>query len=435
MSTLSIKPGKDINTTIEIPPDKSISHRAVMIASIAEGTSHIQNFLTAQDCMRTVEALRALGVEIQHSGFSTQDSALIIKGVGLRGLKKPEKPLDMGNSGTTMRLLSGILAGQDFEVTLTGDDSLNKRPMKRIAKPLRLMGVKFSGANWEDGEVYPPLTMQGGKLTAVKYRTKVASAQVKSCVLLAGLYANGQTRLTEPIKSRDHTEKMLRAFGARVRREGPSSVSVEVKSKLKAQKLQVPGDISAAAYFLTAGLIVPGSQVIIKDVGINPTRTGILDIYKRMGAKIDIKNLRTDSEPVADLGVSYTPSLKAVKINSKIIPRLIDELPIIMVAATQAQGVTEIRGAKELKVKETDRIKSMRTGLRRMGAKIDIEAKTIFIKGPTPLKGAHVSSFGDHRTAMALSIAGLCAQSETVVDDTACIATSFPGFEELIRNM
>jgi len=473
---------------IEIPPDKSISHRAVMLASISKGATRIKNLLMAEDIKRTIEAFRAMGVkirlkaqgsrlkakQIQPSAFSLQPNEVIISGVGMYGLKKPSKPLYLGNSGTTMRILPGILAGQDFEVVLTGDESLSARPMKRIVEPLIKMGAKIGpltlpspqrGEGKGEGEIYPPLKIHGGKLKAVKYKLKIASAQVKSCILLAGLYANGVTSVTEPERSRDHTERMLRTFGCRLKAEG-SRVSVDGPVELKSPgTIEIPGDISSAAFFIVAGCILPGIKIIVKNVGLNPTRTGILDILKRMGADIDFstrfarsKNIvraRPRSgqvenyEPKGDIIVKSS-KLKGVTISPKDVVRAIDEMPILMVAACFAKGKTVIKGAEELRVKETDRIKSMVTNLRKAGADIEVKgegwrvdkskihpppfslqpmSECIIINGGKPLHGARVSSFGDHRTAMSMLVAGLAVKGKMTVTGIECINKSFPNFE------
>jgi 3-phosphoshikimate 1-carboxyvinyltransferase len=448
MDTIKIKPPKKISGAIVVPPDKSISHRAVMFGAIAEGATRIKNFLFAEDCVRTIDAFRQMGVKIDmvsriYSGVNLGGHYVEVKGVGLHGLKKPAKPLYCGNSGTTMRLLSGILAGQGFESVLSGDESLSKRPMARITEPLRKMGAeiksKVKGERLKANEIYPPLIIEGARLKAVDYTMPVASAQVKSCILLAGLYADGVTCVTEPIRSRDHTERMLGLFGAEVKSKG-LRIFIKGGQKLKAQDIEVPADISSAAFFIVAASIVKGSKLIIKNVGINPTRTGVLDVMKEMGANIKVKGKRLKAkgqaagEPRGDLVVEYA-GLKAVTIKGDIIPRLIDELPVIMVAATQAKGTTRILNAKELRVKETDRIKSIVWGLEKMGADITVKGDDVYIKGPVRLKAARLKSFGDHRTAMSFAIAGLVAQGETVVEDTNCILTSFPNFRDILSNI
>ncbi len=431
MDKLKIKPVKKITGTITVPPDKSISHRAIMFGSIAKGITRVKNFLAAEDCLRTIKAFQDMGISIKTQSLKRKAQNKIhnleIYGKGLRGLKKPDKDIYCGNSGTTMRLLSGILAGQDFKARLTGDKSLSGRPMKRIVEPLRLMGVDVSGD-------HPPLVIKGGIVRPINYISPVATAQVKSCILLAGLYANGTTSVSEPTKSRDHTERMLGLFGVKVKEAG-LKVQIEGSQQLKSADIEVPADISSAAFFIAAGLIAKNSRLKIKSIGINPTRTGILDILKSMGAKIKVNKIKQNKyEPVADLVVESS-RLKAVTIEGGIIPRAIDELPVIMVCATQAEGVTRIINAEELRVKETDRIKSMALGLSRMGATIIVEHDNIYIKGPVKLKGATVKSFGDHRTAMSLAVAGLIADGQTVIEDTGCILTSFPDFKKILSNI
>jgi len=436
MDKIKIKPVKRINGIITVPPDKSISHRAIMFGSLAYGVTKVKNFLAAEDCLNTIKAFQAMGIRIKvkskkvkgkNKNLSCEIHNLEIYGKGLRGLKKPDKDIYCGNSGTAMRLLSGILSGQDFKAILTGDESLTKRPMARIAAPLRLMGAEIQGD-------FPPLIIHGGNLNPIDYVSPVASAQVKSCILLAGLYANGTTSVVEPLKSRDHTERMLRLFNVKIKESG-LKVSIKGNQQLKAIDIEVPADISSAAFFIIAALIVKGSKLKIKSVGLNPTRTGILDVLKQMGAKIKIvKKSGNINEPMADM-IIESSSLKAVTIESKMMPRLIDELPIIMIAATQAEGITRIMGAKELRVKETDRIKSMASGLIQMGADITVHEDNIFIKGPTMLKGATLNSFGDHRTAMSFAVAGLIAEGSTVVEDTSCVLTSFPNFNDILSDI
>jgi len=438
MAKITIKPVKGIQGAIEVPPDKSISQRAVMLSSIAEGTTEVSNFLKGDDCVRAIEAFRGMGIEInQKSEVASHKSEIIIKGKGLRGLKKPKKELYLGNSGTTMRIILGILAGQDFECVLTGDESLSKRPMERIAQPLRLMGAEISSGSREPSsgnrEIYPPLRIKGKyPLKAIKYKLPVASAQVKSAILLAGLYADGITEIEEPSKSRDHTERMLREFEANIKVNGPK-ISIQ-RSVLKAKGgIFIPGDISSAAFFMVTALILKNSKITIKNLGVNPTRTGIIDILKNMGARIEISGAKdTGPEPLADITV-YSSDLKGVDIEGDIIPKAIDELPILMVAAVFAKGATVIKGAAELRVKETDRISSMAANLRKMGADIKVEGDTVIINGTDALRGAEVDSFSDHRTAMSMAVAGLRATGETIVSNTDCINKSFPGFEEILR--
>lgn len=425
-SQMIIKPIKRISGAITVPADKSISHRAVMFGSIADGTTRVNNFLAADDCKRTIEAFREMGIDIKVKSQKAKGNSLEIHGKGLHGLKEPQGPIDCGNSGTTMRLLSGILAGQNFYSMLTGDESLSVRPMSRIALPLRLMGADVRGD-------YPPLKIRGGRLKPVDYKSPVASAQVKSCVLLAGLFADGITSVTEPLPSRDHTERMLELFGVKLKRSG-LKVSIKGRQKLKARLLDVPADISSAAFFMVAASIVKNSKLTIKSVGINPTRSGILDILKKMNARIKIKNKTSTPEPMADLIVE-TANLKSTTIKGSFISRAIDELPVIMVAATQAKGTTKIIGAGELRVKETDRIKSMSEGLNKMGANIKVVGDNIYIKGPSKLNGACLNSRGDHRTAMSFAIAGLVANGQATIENTECILTSFPDFKKTLSKI
>ncbi|MDD5546731.1 MAG: 3-phosphoshikimate 1-carboxyvinyltransferase [Candidatus Omnitrophica bacterium] len=421
MSSATIRPAKRLRGSLTLPGDKSISHRAVMLASLANGTSVIKNILHSDDTLTTIEAFRALGIDIN---IKEDHDEITIIGRGLNGLKEPAGPLFMRNSGTSMRLLLGILAGQPFAATLTADKGLAARPMRRVTEPLSVMGAKFEGRNKAD---YAPITVRGGKLNPIDYVSPVASAQVKSAILLAGLYAGGKTSVTEPSRSRDHTERMLKAFGARVSVEG-LKVSVEGKADLRAREIDVPGDISGAAFFLVAATIVKDSAVTLKSVGVNPTRTGIIDILNKMGGKIAIENAReTASEPVGDIFIE-SADLRGATIEGDLVPRSIDELPVVMVAAAYAKGTTIIKGAQELKVKETDRISSMAANLKNMGAKFSLKGDDIVIEGTGALKGITAMSFGDHRTAMSMAVAGLAAKGDTTIDDTACIAKSYPNF-------
>ena len=425
MAKLIIKPIKQIKAEIQVPGDKSISHRAIMIGSLANGETVVNNFLMSEDCLATVKCLGQLGIDIQMANDKCQMSdgcRTIIRGKGLRGLRESKAVLDVGNSGTTIRLLSGILAGQSFTSTITGDKSIQKRPMMRIVKPLRSMGATIEGREEKD-QIFAPLKISGGKLSPIKYELPIASAQVKSAILLAGLFAEGETRVIEKVQARDHTERMLAHFGVKNGQEFQGKV------------VDVPGDLSSAAFFIVAALIAPNSELIIKNVGTNPTRTGIIEVLQRMGAKLEIVDEQVVSgEPRATILVTRS-SLRGTNISGEIIPRLIDEIPIIAVAATQAQGITEISGARELRVKESDRLAAISAELGKMGAKIKELDDGMIIEGPTGLKGAKVKSYGDHRVAMSLTIAGLIADGETTIDDTACIETSFPGFEALLRHI
>jgi 3-phosphoshikimate 1-carboxyvinyltransferase len=427
MASIKIKPVKRLKGKVRVPGDKSISHRAVMIGSLAEGVTEVEGFLNADDCMRTVRAFQALGVRIEGIGRDR----LRIEGRGLQGLSEPQEVLNVGNSGTTMRLLLGILAGQDFSAVLTGDDSLLERPMKRVTGPLRKMGALVLGR--DDGNL-APLTIRGGRLKAIKYSSPVPSAQVKSAILLAGLSAAGETSVTEPARSRDHTERMLKFFGGKVEVNG---LTVKVKSgaKLIARKVIVPGDISSASFFLVAAAILPGSDVTVTGVGINPTRKAILEVLRKMGAEVKVSRVEDELfEPVADINIKGG-KLKSINLEGDIIPGIIDELPVIAVAAALAGGESQIRGASELRVKETDRLKALSVNLTKLGVKVRELPDGLIIQGGNPFRGSEVESFGDHRLAMAMVVAGLAARGETTVPDTDCIHTSFPGFMDTLKKV
>ena len=412
---------------ISVPPDKSISHRAVMLASISEGNTLIKNLLMGDDVLRTMAAFRAMGVTIRRKGKD-----VLVRGVGMHGLKEPAKPLYLGNSGTTMRILPGILAGQDFRALLKGDASLSKRPMKRIVEPLKKMGVKISGSGKRGG--YPPLKIKGGRVKPVKYKSKIASAQVKSCGLLAGLFADGVTGVKEPVKSRDHTERMLKLFGCKVKVQG-CKASMRGPVRLASPgKIEIPADTSSAAFFMVAACILSGMKIVLKNLGLNPTRTGVIDILKEMGADIQIKRKSRGLQPKGDVIVASS-RLCGITISPKEVVRAIDEIPIIMVAACFAKGVTTIRGIKELRVKETDRIVSMVTNLRRMGADIKVKGDILKVGGLRLLHGAKVESFGDHRTAMSMLTAGIAIKGNVRVTGLSCINKSFPGFQKLLRKL
>lgn len=427
METIKIKPVKSLRGEIRVPGDKSISHRAVMLASISEERSVIKGFLSAGDTLRTVKAFENMGIKVEGAGTDN----LIIGGKGLDGLREPEDILDLGNSGTSMRLLTGLLSGQRFFSVLTGDDSLRKRPMKRVTVPLRQMGAKING---RDDAGFAPLAIKGRTLKPIEYETTVPSAQVKSSILLAGLYTEGETKVKETGKSRDHTERMLMAFGADLK-EFDLTVSIKGRPALKARDIVVPGDFSSAAFFIVAGILVPDSEVIIKNVGVNPTRTGLLDILKRMKAEIHLENLRdVGGEPMADISVK-SGHLGGAEIKGNEILKAIDEFPILCIAASLSEGETVIREAEDLRVKESDRISAMVKELRKMGVEIEEFPDGIRIKGRERLKGAVCNSHGDHRVAMAIAIAGLLADRETVIEDTECISTSFPGFIETLNGL
>ena len=422
MGTQSLKYNQNsLNGEIIVPGDKSISHRSVMFGAIAKGVTTVTGFLMGEDCLSTVSCFRQLGVEIEQT-----DDRLIINGNGLNGLKEPEEVLNVGNSGTTIRLLMGILAGRDFHSTVLGDESIGKRPMTRVTKPLTEMGAIIDGR--ENGE-YPPLSIRGGDIHGIVYHPPVASAQVKSSILLAGLQAKGVTTVVEPEKSRDHTERMIRQFGGQVEEEG-LAVSVSGGQELKGTTIHVPGDISSAAFFLVAGAIVPNSTIVLKNVGLNPTRTGIIDVMNEMGAdlKIDVKSTDDLMEPVGDLTIR-TSNLKGITIGGELIPRLIDEIPVIALLATQAEGETIIKDAHELKVKETNRIDTVVNELTKLGANITATDDGMIIKGRNHLKGGStVSSHGDHRIGMMLAIAALICDNEVQLQQKEAIAVSYPTF-------
>jgi len=406
---------------VTVPGDKSISHRAIMFGALSKGTTEVTNFLQGADCLSTIDCFRRLGISIENT-----PEKILIHGKGLHGLSKPDTILDVGNSGTTTRLISGILAGQSFETTLTGDSSIQSRPMKRIMEPLSLMGADITSIH---GNGCAPLRIVGAPLHGVHYHSKVASAQVKSCVLLAGLYADCPTSVTEPELSRNHTELMLRGFGANVTCEGKTATIIP-NPELTGQKIEVPGDISSAAYFIAAGLLVPGSEILIKNVGVNPTRDGILRVCEAMGADMTLQNKRENGgEPVADILVRHS-SLKAVTIEGEIIPTLIDELPMIAVMACFAEGTTIIKDAAELKVKESNRIEVMVTNLSRMGAHVTATDDGMIIEGGYPLHGAKIDSHLDHRIAMSFAVAALAARGETKIQDADCVKISYPTFYE-----
>jgi len=433
MSALTITPAGPLKGTIAVPGDKSITHRAIILSALAEGDSTISAYCRGEDCLNTMRAFRAMGIQIEE-----RPEQLRVRGKGCWGLTEPAQPLDCGNSGTGIRLLAGLLAGQDFFTILTGDESIRRRPMGRIVKPLREMGATIAGR--KGGEL-APLAITGSRLRGLAYTSPVASAQVKSSLLLAGLYAEGTTRVSEPRKSRDHTERLFRYFGIPVQEDG-ASVTIQGRPSVgwAGKPVTVPGDLSAAAFFIVGATLVPGSDVTITSVGINQTRTGILEILTEMGANIQILNRRDEAgEPVADLRVRAA-LLHGVRIGAERIPQTIDEFPILCVAAALAEGDTAITGAGELRVKESDRIATMATELRRMGASAEETKDGLTIQGlgharPKRLRGADCASYGDHRVAMAMAIAGLTAEGKTKIQDTDCIETSFPGFESKLLEL
>jgi 3-phosphoshikimate 1-carboxyvinyltransferase len=418
---LTVAPGRPLRGLLRVPGDKSISHRAAILGGIASGVTRVSGFLRAEDCLSTLRCLRALGVAIEE-----QRDTLEIHGAPL---VEPGDVLDVGNSGTTIRLLAGVLAGHPFHSVLTGDASIRRRPMARVAEPLRHMGARISG---RQGGCLAPLAIAGGSLRGIAYATPVASAQVKSAILLAGLFAQGETSVTEPSQSRDHAERMLGAFGVPVTRAGLTT-RLNGPAALRGTAVRVPGDISSAAYFLVAGALVPGSEVAVADVGINPTRTGVLDILRMMGACVEVRDERqAGGEPVGTVAVRAGP-LRGVVIGGAVIPRAIDELPVLAVAACLAAGETVIRDAAELRVKESDRVAVLARELGRLGADIEPQPDGLVIAGGRRLHGGRVRSGGDHRIAMALAVAGLCADGPVIIEDSACVETSFPGFEAALR--
>lgn len=417
---------------VTVPGDKSISHRCIMFGSIANGTTEVHNFLTGADCLATIRCFRTLGIDIEENG-----STVIVHGKGLRGLQPPTDILDVGNSGTTTRLLSGILAGQPFESKLSGDESLNSRPMKRIMDPLTQMGANISSILRNN---CAPLYISPSRLRGIHYDSPVASAQVKSCILLAALYAEGETSVTEPSLSRNHTELMLKEFGADIRStyaldSTRATASIRPCKELYGQKITVPGDISSAAYFIAAGLIVPDSEILIENVGINPTRAGILKVCEDMGGDITLLNERTQGgEKIADILVR-TSRLHGIRIEGDIIPTLIDEIPIIAVMAAAAEGTTVIKDAAELKVKETDRIETVTDNLKAMGCGVTPTSDGMIITGGRPLHGASIHTLLDHRIAMAFSIAALIAKGTTRILDSKCVDVSYPTFYDTFEQL
>ena len=423
MNRLTVHSGGPLRGRVRVPGDKSISHRALLLGALADGASRISSFLPSGDCLVTLACLRALGVEIETRDATT----LTVHGRGLRGLRAPTAALNCARSGTTMRLLTGILAGQSFGCTLTGAPQLLRRPMRRIVEPLRRMGAEI-----EDTEGHAPLTVRGRQLHGCDHPLAVASAQVKSALLLAGLDADGPTTVRQPGPARDHTERMLDAMGAAIEVSGLTVTLSPPSSPLSPLCLTIPGDISSAAFLWVTAALVPDSEITVAGVGINPTRAGLLDVLRAMGAEIVLEDGREQgNEPVADVTVC-TSDLVGVEVGGDTVVRMIDEFPVLAVAATQARGITVVRDAAELRVKETDRIATAVAELRALGASIEPLPDGFVVQGPTPLHGAVVDSHGDHRLAMALAVAGLIAKGEVVVENAECIADSCPGFAELM---
>jgi len=411
---------------LTMPGDKSIAHRAVIFASVGEGPSRIFNLSGGEDNLRTVRAFKKLGVKIREEA-----GTLHVEGEGWEGVSITGEVIDCGNSGTTMRLLSGVLAGRPIVATLDGDASLRQRPMDRIIEPLSRMGAQVISRN--QGKA--PLRIQGAPLRGIHYRSPVASAQVKSAILLAGLQAEGPTIIEEPQKSRDHTEIMARAFGAKVETEG-KVVSIPGHQRLSGTDIRVPGDLSSAAFFLVAAAIVPGSDIVIRDVGCNPTRSGVIEVLKRMGAAIELLNLRQEKgEPVADLRATFHGRLKGVDIGPELVAETIDEYPILTVAAAVAEGTTTISGAEELRYKESDRIATMSEELKKLGVRVEERKDGMTIVGRERLDGGRLKSYGDHRVAMALAVGGFLSREGVEIDDAACANISFPGFFDLLEGL
>ncbi len=411
---------------ISVPGDKSISHRAVMLGAIAEGTTQIEGFLDGEDCLRTIEIFQQLGVEIVR-----ENQSVTVVSPGIANWKTPKSALYAGNSGTTARLLTGILAGSSITTILTGDDSLSKRPMNRVIEPLRAMGASISSAITQN---YLPLSIEGVQLNPIDYKMPVASAQVKSAILFAGLSIDGETVVIEKVHSRDHTERMLEQFGATIERRG-NRVTVIGNKKLTGTNVHVPGDISSAAFLMVGAAITKGSSITIKNIGLNATRTGILDVLFRMGADVTVHNVEDlNGEPYGHVDISNAP-LTAIEIGGDIIPTLIDELPIIALLATQATGTTIIKDASELRVKETDRIMAVTTELKKLGANIEATSDGMIINGPTPLLGGTLSSHGDHRLGMMAAIASLISSKKVEIENASCIAISYPSFFDDLKKL
>lgn len=423
----TLHPAKTLRGEIVTPGDKSISHRSIMFGSLAEGTTRVSGFLTGEDNLSTLKAFQAMGITIRQAA----PGELEIDGRGLVGLQEPQDVLDCGNSGTTMRLMSGLLAGQTFFSVLTGDQYLRRRPMKRVVTPLAAMGARIWGRR---GGELAPLAIRGTALQPISYDSPIASAQVKSAILLAGLYAEGETTVREPHLSRDHSERMLTWFGADVR-PFAGGVTIVGRPRLLARDMFIPGDISSATFFLVAGLITPGAELLVKNVGLNPSRSGAIDILRAMGGQLELINEREQSgEPVADILVRHS-RLKGIEIGGEVVPRAIDEFPVLSVAAALAEGTTTIRDAEELRVKETDRIAAIASELGKLGADILPTPDGMIINGRERLLGGSVASHGDHRIAMSCAIAALVAAGPVTIADTACTETSFPNFWEFMEKI
>lgn len=451
MTPFVVKPISRLQAKVPLPADKSIAHRAIILSAISAGVTKIEDFPFNKDCLATLNALRKLGVNITQGRKAMFLAAITVNGKGPFGLTKPKGPIFVGDSGTTLRILLGVLAAQPFETKLVAGKSLSHRPMRRVTEPLRLMGAQIS-SKIEDrkpkAEEYPPITIRGGNLKAISYRMPIASAQVKSAILLAGLFAKGETKVVEPLETRDHTERMLKLFKADVRQEDKAMVIKGGRELVSPGRLYIPQDISSAAFFMVLAAIIPDSKIVMKKVSLNPSRAGVIKVLKRMGANIKVKGHPSASlgtrgprakgcEPMGDI-IARSSKLKGVVVKEEEIPSLIDELPVLMVAACFAKGKSAFKGIGELRVKETDRISSMTENLKKMGAVIKIskigKLEKVIIEGAGFLKGARVKTFGDHRTAMSMVIAGLAARGETYIDDISCISKSFPGFISIINS-
>lgn len=447
MKPFLVKPAlrRRIDANITLPGDKSIAHRSIILSAVACGKTTVENFPLNKDCLYTLKAIRKLGIRITPRQLKTSRkpaATITVFGRGLYGLKKPKIPIFVGDSGTTFRILLGVLAAQDFAVKLTAGKSLSHRPMLRVNKPLRMMGAEIVACRMSHAarpEEYPPITIRGGYLKPITYRMPVASAQVKSAILLAGLYAKGTTKVIECTETRDHTERMLKLFKAGIELKQNEVVIRGGRELISPGKIYIPADISSASFFIVLASILPNSRILIKNVGLNPTRTGIIRVLKRMGADIKVtghKSQVTGFEPMGDLLVTSS-KLRGTVVKRKEIPSLIDELPVLMVAAAVAQGKTVFEGVGELRVKETDRIRAITENLKKMGADIKVvrkgDSENIIVKGVRNLKGAKVKSFGDHRTAMSMVVAGLSVQGKTLIDDISCIDKSFPDFTRFLK--
>lgn len=422
---MKIHSSTGLRGTITVPGDKSVSHRSVMLGALADGVTHVTGFLMGEDCLSTIDCFRKMGVQIEVGG----DHTVTVHGVGLHGLQAPDAQLYTGNSGTTTRLISGILAGQAFPVSLTGDASIEKRPMGRIIAPLRQMGADIRGVD----DKFCPLSIRPGKLHGMTYTLPVASAQLKSAILLAGLYADTPTTVIEPAPSRDHTERMLRALGCRVETDG-CRITVYPPESLTAVDVAVPADISSAAFFLAAGAIIPGSELTIRNVGVNPTRDGVIEVLQAMGVDLTLSNRRDTGEPICDITVRSS-RLHGTEIGGSLIPRLIDELPVLAVAAAFAEGETVIRDAAELKVKESNRIAAMVTELTRAGADVTETEDGMIIRGGQPLTGASFETYADHRIAMSMAVCALACRGDSEIRNAEVVSISYPDFYDTLRQL